>query len=122
MEENRAWLESLREWRIAMEHGSYVLPKMQYRQDANGKVHLVEPEAIGLPLRAYFGTALSHLYRFVEEVIVWCVGRSLPAPMIMTEIPVSQRDPNKVERFKVTLKGYGDPWVISYSDDDFDLV
>lgn len=120
--ESRAWLEPLREWRIAMEHRNYVPPKMQYERDANGKVHLLEPEAIGLPLRAYFGTMLSHLYRFVEEVIVWCVQRSLPDPMIVTEIPVGQRDPNKVERFKVTLKGHGNPWAISHSDDDFDKV
>jgi len=95
---------------------------MKYRQDANCKVHLLEPEMIGLPLRAYFGTMLSHLYRFVEEVIVWCVQRSLPDLMIVTEIPISQRDPHKVERFKVTLTGHGNPWVISYSDDDFDKV
>jgi hypothetical protein len=121
--ESRKWLHPLRAWRIAMEHKNYVPPKLQYQQDADGAVHVIEPEALGLPLRQYFVSLLSHLNRFVEEVIVWCVQRSLPDPMTIVEIPVSERDPIRVVRFKVAMKGTGEtPWVISYSDDDFDKV
>ncbi len=119
--ESRKWLHPLRAWRIAMEHKNYVPPKMRYQQDADGVVHVIEPEALGLPLRQYFVSLLSHLSRFVEEVIVWCVQRSLPDPITIVEIPVGERDPIRVVRFKVAMKDLGEtPWVISYSDDDFD--
>jgi hypothetical protein len=43
--------------------------------------------------------------------------------MAIVEIPVSERDPIRVVRFKIAMKGMGEsPWVISYSDDDFDKV
>ena len=106
-----------------MEHKNYVPPKMRYQQYADGVVHIIEPEALGLPLRQYFVSLLNHLNRLVEEVIVWCVQRALPRPMTIVEISVSERGPIRVVRFKIATKGMGEtPWVISYSDDDFDKV
>jgi hypothetical protein len=50
------------------------------------------------------------------------IQRSLPQGVIVTEIPKADRDINKVERFKVTVQGQAWPWIVSYSDDDFDAV
>ncbi len=42
--------------------------------------------------------------------------------MILTEIQLADREPDKVERFKVTLAGTAPAWQLTYSTAAFDDV
>ncbi len=120
--ESRKWLEPLRLMRDELEHGTFVPPKLRYAATDDG-IRVDEPSILGLRVTDYARVLLSRLNRFVEEVLAWCIQRGLPDPLMLTEITAADRDPVKVERFRVTIKGQGEePWAIVYSEDDFDQV
>jgi hypothetical protein len=118
----RPWAEELRLFRDELEHEMYVHPMINYaRTGANVVAH--EPTILGKPVREFFIVTASRTNRFVEEVLMWCYQKNVPEPLAIVEIPVADRDPHKVERFKVGLEGQGAaPWVIGHSEASFDDV
>ena len=64
---------------------------------------------------------LNRLNRYVEEVLMWCVQRTAD-PFVVVEIPFAARDPQKPERFRLSLPSDAQPWHLVYSDDAFEDV
>jgi hypothetical protein len=121
LRESRKWLEPLRELRDGLEHETYVPPQIQYTRSDAGVISPTEPTVQNLLATQYAEVVLDHLNLYVEELAMWCIQKSVEAPMTITEIPLAQRNPDKVERFKVTIIGSGDPpWTIAYSNAKFD--
>jgi len=122
LRECRKWLEPLRLFRDEIEHENYVWPRIKYDRAVDGQITAREPRLLGLPLSTAAPEIENRLNRFVEEVLVWCIAKSLPSPMIVTEIPRAARDPNKVERFRVTLEGSAPAWELAFSTAAFEDV
>jgi hypothetical protein len=118
----RKWSEPLILQRIMMEHDSYVPPPVKYEETGFGGVRVYEPLMLEERITAYFPGILSRLNRFVEEVLMWCFQRLLHPPIIIAQIPIDERDPQKVERFKVSVDSQETRWIIAYSDEGFDAV
>lgn len=87
--ESRKWLEPLRLMRDELEHGTFVPPKLRYTATDDG-IRVDEPSILGLRVTNYVRVLLSRLNRFVEEMLAWCIQRSLPDPLILAEISVSE--------------------------------
>jgi hypothetical protein len=83
-------------------------------------VRAIETPIMGMPLTQFVPTLVSRANRYVEEVVMWCFQRM--SPIHIGEVPIGQRDPAKRERFKFLFSTSDQPWVIIYSDDDFDRV
>ncbi|MGA3035939.1 MAG: hypothetical protein ABSE64_00515 [Vulcanimicrobiaceae bacterium] len=122
LRESRKWLEPLRLFRDEIEHENYVPPRIMHDRAQDGRVTAHEPRLLHSPLTLTVPYIENRLNRFVEEILVWCIAKALPAEMIVTEIPLSARDPNKVERFKVALAGTAPAWQLTYSSTAFDEV
>lgn len=123
LRESRDWLEQLQRERTKREHDTFVPDRLRYEVGTDQKLSVVEPLIGSLPLTQFFRKLLSRVNRLVEEVTICCIQQSLPKQLIIAEIARSSRDPNKVERFKITVDGFGDRnWSITFSDEDFEAV
>jgi len=120
--ESRKWLEPLTLMRGELEHKPYIAPQIQYVRAAENRIRVQEPHVLGLPLTAFVEVMLNRLNRYVEEVLTWCIQRTIMSPLVIAEIPLGFRDPDKTERFKLAFVGMAQPWIIFYSDEDFDQV
>jgi hypothetical protein len=104
--------------RNAFEHRFYVGPHVGYDLTRDGGVKAIETPIMGIPLTHFIPTLVSRANRYVEDVLMWCYRCA--GPFSVTEIPFSQRDPAKPERFRFAFRPEERPWVIVYSDDEFD--
>jgi hypothetical protein len=118
--EARKWLEPVRLLRDDLEHKPFTANRITYNRDAAGYIVANEPHVMGLPVTTFIPVLLSRLNRYTEEVLMWCFQRV--SPFLIGEIPVGQRDPDKPERFRFLYSPKAQPWVIIYSDDEFDSV
>ncbi len=121
--ESRKWLKPLRLMRDDFEHGTFLPPRLRYEREDTGHVRVDQPTLNGLVVTESVKLLLSRLNRFVEEVLMWCFQRSLDARLGLVEIPIANRNPEKVERFTVRMrKDDEQAWEIVYSDDQFDDI
>jgi hypothetical protein len=121
--DSRPWLEALQRERVAREHETFVMPRLRYEVTDGGSVRVVEPMFQHLPLIEFFTKLLSDVTKFVEDITIWCMAQNLPGGVIVAEIRRADRDPNKPERFKMTVGGFGDErWIIRYSERTFEDV
>jgi hypothetical protein len=64
---------------------------------------------------------LDRLFCFVEESSVHCLQKRMPQGVTITEIPLSEREAEKPERFQVTITPRGmPPWSITYRQTAFE--
>ena len=116
----REWSEPLIESRIALEHGSWTLPKAAYTPNGAG-VDIVEPTIAGQPMTAFVKATFDRLLCFAEEIIAYSVRKRLPACMTLTVVPVAQRTPEAPMRFLVTATDGGLPaWRLVFSTAAFE--
>ena len=120
MREARKWSHPVQKLRNDFEHASYVAPPVHYDRTPEGGVRAIETPVMGMPLTHFLPILVSRTNRYVEEVLMWCYQRNSPFPI--GEIPIRQRDPVKPERFKFLLDAGEQPWLIIYSDDEFESV
>lgn len=97
-------------------------PRIDYARSDAGVISPTAPTVLNLPAAQYAEVLLHRLNLFVEELAMWCIQKSIQPPMRITEIPVAQRNPDKVERFKVTMISGEPPWTIAFSNAKFDDV
>ena len=58
---------------------------------------------------------------FVEEFTAHCLQLRLPQGLSLTELPLTQRDPEVPERFRLALKDGGiQIWFITYHESRFE--
>jgi len=116
----RQWSERLVQFRNAMEHTGSVLPKLKYSRTSSA-IHVEEPNVSGQPLSEFVRVMFDRLACFVEEVSAHCLQQRLPEGITITELPLAQRDPEKPERFRLTLKDGGlSVWTITYHETPFE--
>jgi hypothetical protein len=116
----RLWSEPLIESRIALEHGSWTLPKVTYTPNSTG-VDIGEPAIAGQPMTAFVKAMFDRLTCFAEEIIAYSIQKNLPTRMTLTVVPVSIRTPEAPMRFLVTATEGGLPaWRLVFSADAFE--
>ena len=116
----RQWSEPLIESRIALEHGSWTLPKVNYTPNGAG-MDITEPAIAGQPMTGFAKTMFDRLTCFAEEIIAYSIQKKLPARMTLTAVPVSERTPEAPMRFLVTATEGGlPPWRLVFSADAFE--
>ncbi|MGO9930443.1 MAG: hypothetical protein ACLPV8_01300 [Steroidobacteraceae bacterium] len=116
----RQWSEPLVQSRIALEHGSWTLPKITYTPNDTG-VDVGEPMITGQPMTEFVKRTFDRVMCFAEEITAYCIQRKLPANMTLTEIPVSKRTSEAPRRFLVTSTDGGlPPWHLIFRSDTFE--
>lgn len=115
-----AWSENFINGRNSLEHDGWVLPPVKYRVVAAQKVEIIEPQIDGIPVSRYSKEMLNRIISFVENVIVYAFKSTTESPLVIVEIPDTQRDAACPKRFCLDLKRPGIlEWDIRYSESDF---
>lgn len=116
----RKWSEPLVLMRNALEHVMPPSLKVVY-SDENGKVKAKEPTVDALPITDFTHQVLNRVCCFVEELAVYCLKKSLPQGVEITELPLAERDKNCPLRFQLTVVNGGlVPWVLSVHEGAFE--
>ena len=120
MRETRKWSERLINSRNAIEHEGWILPKVQYNE-VSGIIRADEPEVSDQKVSDFVKFIMDRLNCFVEEVTAHCLKVRMPIGISVTEIPLSKREPDMPQRFRVTLSDGGMPiWNIAYHQSSFE--
>lgn len=122
LRQTRRWSEPLIQSRIALEHGSWTLPKITYTPNSAG-VDVGEPMIAGQPMTDFVRSMFDRVTCFAEEITAYSIQRKLPAHMTLTEIPVVKRTSEAPTRFLVTsTQGGLPPWHLVFRSDSFKNV
>jgi hypothetical protein len=80
-----------------------------------------EPQVEGQPVTFFVNRITDRVCCFVEDLLAHVLQSHLPAGISIGEIPVTERKPEIVERFRPALIGGGTPlWTITYHDSKFE--
>jgi hypothetical protein len=114
------WSDTLLSSRISLEHARTMLPKVTYSRDCN-VIRANEPQISGQPVTQFANFMMDRLLCFAEEVSAHCLQKCMPHGVTITEIPLSERETEKPERFQVTITPGGmPPWTITYHQTTFE--
>lgn len=119
------WSERLILRRDSIEHEGWVLPPVEYRVETSNKIEVIEPHVDGIPLFHYSIYMLNQVMNFVENILMYSFKTIYEPPILITEIPLNQRDPVCPKRFHKDLRipGKIEPkyleWNIKYSEEEF---
>jgi hypothetical protein len=106
--------------RIDLEHGTWVLPRVQYQPYGTG-TKAVEPAVASKPISEFVQFSFDRLARFVEEFTCHCLQQNMPPGITITEIPMAERTAEAPERFRLTLAIGGLPaWRIAFDASRFE--
>jgi len=120
--ETRAkWCERLMTIRNdLLEHGTWSLGRVRHEQTGTG-VRAIEPLVDGQPVTEFVDHVVDRACCFVEELCTYALQARMLHDVSLTEIPLSERKPENVARFRVALIGGGTPlWTIAYHDAKFE--
>jgi len=121
------WSERFILRRDSTEHDGWILPSVEYMVQFPNKVEMIEPQVDGIPVSHYSKYMLNRVMSFVENILIYAFKITYEPPVLITEIPLNQRDPVCPKRFRKDLKIPGKivpkylEWNIKYSEDDFEL-
>lgn len=119
LQETRKWSERLILIRNDL-HEGWMLPKMGYKE-TSGNIQTVEPKISGQPVSEFVEYMLDRLCCFVEEVSAYGLQAQMPSGISITEIPISDRKTECVERFQITFTNGGmSIWNIAYHVSKFE--
>jgi hypothetical protein len=114
------WSERLKNCRDALEHESWVLPKIAHEAHL-GSVRSIEPLVDGQPVTLFVSHIVDRTCCLIEELCAYALQRRMPEGISFAEIPLNERKPEIVERFRPALIGSGMPiWTISYHGSKFE--
>jgi hypothetical protein len=103
-----------------LEHGTWSLDRVRHEPDGMG-VRVIEPMVDGQPVTEFVAHIVDRVCCFVEELCTHALQSRLPRDVSLTEIPLSERKPENVARFRLALIGGGTPlWAIVYHDTKFE--
>lgn len=121
LETRTRWCERLMTIRNELlEHGTWSLGHVRYEQSGSG-VRAIEPLVDGQPVTRFVAHIADRIYCFVEELCAHAFQARMQHDVSLTEIPLGQRDPRDVARFRQALIGGGTPiWTITYHDTRFE--
>jgi len=119
-ETRKEWSENLLNSRNALEHQRIILPRVTYSHDPGG-TRVNEPLISGQPVSQFANFTMDRLCCFVEEISAHCFQKCMPQGVTITEIPLPEREAEKLERFQITLTPGGmPPWSIIYHQTTFE--
>jgi hypothetical protein len=122
LRQSRQWSEPLVQSRIALEHGSWTLPKITYTPNGTG-MDVGEPMIAGQPMTDFVKKTFDRVMCFAEEITAYSIQRKLPVNITLTEMPVSKRTSEDPTRFLVTATNGGlPPWRLMFRSDTFENV
>lgn len=114
------WFQRMTDCRIALEHNTWMLPKVRYDAVGNS-IRVIEPQVDGQPVTEFVSHVADRLCCFTEDLIAHALQAQMPTGMSITEIPHAERKPEIVERFQPALVGGGALlWTIAYHDSKFE--
>jgi hypothetical protein len=114
------WSDRMTACRINLEHGTWVLPKVRY-QCVGDHIRTIEPLVEGQPVTEFVQFVADRITCFVEDVVIHALQSRMPSGISITEIPLAQRNPSVVERFRPALSQGGSPiWAITYYESRFE--
>jgi hypothetical protein len=114
------WSERLKNCRDALEHESWVLPKILPEAES-GIVRIIEPLIDGQPVTEFVTHMVDRVCCFVEDLCAHALQARMLDGVSIREIPLKERNPEIVERFQLALVGGGmSIWSISYHDSEFE--
>lgn len=120
LRETRKWSESLVACRIAIEHERWMLPRITY-SETSGVVYAEEPQISNQPISEFVRFMMDRISCFIEEITVHCLQARMPRGVSIIEIPLSQREAEKPERFQLALVNGGKRiWKIAYHQAAFE--
>jgi hypothetical protein len=103
-----------------LEHGTWSLDRVRYEQIGTS-VRAIEPLVDGQPVTEFVGHIMDRVCCFVEELCTHALQARMLHDVSLTEIPLSERKPENVARFRVALIDGGTPiWVLAYHDAKFE--
>jgi hypothetical protein len=120
--ETRAkWCERLLKIRNdLLEHGTWSLERVRYELSGTS-VHVIEPLVDGQPVTDFVSHIVDRICCFVEELCTHALQARMRNDVSITEMPLSERKPENVTRFRVALVGGGTSlWTIAYHDTKFE--
>jgi hypothetical protein len=96
--------------------------QLKVKVQVNGNsVTAPEPQVDGQPITVFVRHIADRVCCFVEDLLAHALQSHFPAGISIGEIPVTERKPEIVERFKPALVGGGTPlWTIAYHDNKFE--
>jgi len=94
------------------------LPNVKYAC-IDGVVSMLEPLIGNEPVSAYVERVFSTLALAIEEVIMYGFQRSLTGPVAIAEIPLQQRNPENVQRFKRVSRDSEPLWQLKWTGKGF---
>ena len=99
------WSEAFLAMRGDYIHKHRVLPQFTYTVQPDGSIRAEEPQTLGLPVGLYAKRTANRVVLFVEEIMVYAIGRCLGSPFEIAEIPPGERDPACCKRFELGVEG-----------------
>lgn len=116
----RSWSERLVESRNDIEHRGWTLPRIKYSEQ-HGGIRAEEPQVSNQPVSEFVPFIFDRLTCFVDEFTSHCLQARMPSGISITEIPLSEREPEAPERFRLTLTHGGMPvWQIACHQTSFE--
>lgn len=103
-----------------LEHGTWSLDHVRHEETGIG-VRAIEPLVDGQPVTEFVAHTVDRVCCFVEELCTHALQLKMPHDVSLTEIPLGQRQPENVARFRVALIGGGAViWSIAYHGTKFE--
>jgi hypothetical protein len=127
-EVRRNWYENLHTLRVLHEHEGWVPKNVTYQLSLPSKIVINIPKINDLPVDIFGRVSANRVLLFIENMMVFSMFRACQTrppyqpytpPFFLTEIPLWQRDPSNMKRFRLAPKGLDSsiPWIISYVEE-----
>jgi len=101
-----------------MRYSGWNIPNIIY-VDSEGTKAMKEPKVDDVPVAEYVEGVFDTLVLGVEELCIEGLQRKTLGMLMIDEIPLTARDPNNAQRFKMNMKGRGVEWHITWSGKGF---
>ncbi len=116
----KTWLSDLLKLRNDHEHHGWNLGGLQYQVTEQSMLVIKLPIVLGLPVDKFARYTANRVLLFIENMLAYAMQRNLSDwyPVYLSEIPIEQRDPKNVQRFRLSAKGlYELPtWELKFQD------
>lgn len=100
------WAQDLVNLRNEREHAGWIFPSVNYIQN-DKQLFIQEPVFHNKAVSEYITFISNSLLSFVENLTVFSFKQVLRSPMIIIEIPITERDATIPTRFRVSIENQG---------------
>ncbi len=114
------WHAGLQNLRVQHEHKGWSLEMITYYLAAPNKVEMKLPNVQGVPVDIFAISTANRVLLSIENIMVFAMQRHCSLPIYAIEIPMEQRDPSNIQRFRIAPGGLDSspPWSIVYKEEN----